>query len=76
MSRRLTNISSKKAHRALRRLGFEDAHQQGSHLTMVRREPKVALLTLVMGKKEINPYTLQGILRQGGVDLEDFLDAL
>lgn len=84
MSRQLTNVSSRKAHKALKRLGFEDRDcGSGSHRVMIRDRKddrgKVVgkdVLTLVLGQKEINPFTMKGILDQGGVSVEEFLDAL
>ncbi len=73
MTRRLANVSSAKAHKALQRLGFTDAHRQGSHQTMVRhRDGGVDIVVLVMGKREINPFTLTGALRAGNVTIDDF----
>jgi predicted RNA binding protein YcfA (HicA-like mRNA interferase family) len=85
LSSQLTNVSSREAHTALKRLGFEDHKHsgKGSHQVMVREHAdddgnavRRDVLTLVMGKKEINPFTLKGILDQGNVAVDEFLDAL
>ncbi len=77
MSPRLTNVSSRVAYAALQRLGFEQVHVSGSHAQMARERPGGGrdVLTLVLGQREINPFTLRGILRQGNVSEQEFLDA-
>jgi len=74
----LTNVSSKRAHRVLKKLGFIDARCKGSHQSMVRERADGGfdVLTLVLGKKEIKPYTMRGILTQGSVSIEDFIREL
>lgn len=74
MSPRPTNVSSRKAHRALKRLGFVDARCSGSHQSMVRERADGGkdIVVLVLGKQEINPFTLRSLLQQGGVDLDEF----
>jgi predicted RNA binding protein YcfA (HicA-like mRNA interferase family) len=66
------DISGAEAVRALERLGFSVARQSGSHVRMVRGARRVTIpmhRNLIVG-------TLQSILRQAGVSLEAFLEAL
>ena len=66
------DISGAEALTALERLGFSVIRQTGSHVRLARGDRRVTVpmhRNLVVG-------TLQSILRQAGVSLDDFLDAL
>jgi predicted RNA binding protein YcfA (HicA-like mRNA interferase family) len=66
------DISGTDAVKALERLGFSKARQSGSHVRMVQGSRHVTVpmhRTLVIG-------TLQSILRQAGVTLDDFMRVL
>jgi len=69
---KLPRVSGSEAVRALRRLGFEVARQQGSHMVM-RRESSGCV---VPNHREIKTGTLAGVLRQGGVSVEEFIAEL
>ena len=56
----------------LRRLGFEQIRQSGSHVIM-RRESKSCVVPL---HPEIKVGTLAGVLRQAEVSHEEFTKAL
>ena len=66
------DISGSEAVKALKRLGFETVRQEGSHIRMVKGTRRVT----VANHKSIAPGTLQSILRQAGVSVEEFVDAL
>ena len=66
------DISGTEAVRALERLGFSVIRQAGSHIRLAQGDRRVTVPThrnLVVG-------TLQSILRQAGVSLDDFQNAL
>jgi predicted RNA binding protein YcfA (HicA-like mRNA interferase family) len=66
------DISGAEAVKALEHMGFSNSRQIGSHVRMVRGNRHVTVplhRTLVVG-------TLQSIIRQAGVTLEDFVKAL
>jgi predicted RNA binding protein YcfA (HicA-like mRNA interferase family) len=66
------DISGAEALRALERLGFSVIRQSGSHVRLAQGDRRVTVpmhRNLVVG-------TLQSILRQAGVSLDDFLNAL
>ena len=69
---KLPRISGSEAVRALKRLGFEVARQQGSHIVMRRGSSGC----VVPNHREIKTGTLAGVLRQGGVSVEEFIAAL
>ena len=62
------NVNGADAAKALRRLGFEERRQRGSHLVMRRANRTV----VVPMHKPLKPGTLAGLLEQAGVSLEDF----
>ena len=66
------DISGAETLKALERLGFSITRQTGSHVRMARGSLRVTVpmhRNLVVG-------TLQSILRQAGVSLQDFVNAL
>jgi predicted RNA binding protein YcfA (HicA-like mRNA interferase family) len=66
------DVSGTEAIKALERLGFSIIKQTGSHVRMAQGNRRVTVPThrkLVVG-------TLQSILRQAGVSLADFVNAL
>ncbi len=66
------DVSGAEAVRALERLGFSISRQTGSHVRMAQRARRVTVpmhRNLVVG-------TLQSILRQADVSLDDFVNAL
>ena len=66
------DVSGGEAVRALRRLGFQVVRQEGSHIRM----SKGAVHLTVPNHKTILPKTLQSMLRQAGVSVEELLKAL
>lgn len=66
------DVSGSEAVRALKRLGFVFVRQVGSHI----RLNKGSVHVTVPNHNPILPKTLQTILKQAGVTLEEFLDAL
>ena len=66
------DVSGSEAVRALRRLGFEERRQTGSHV-ILRRESRRVVVPL---HKPIKPGTLRGLIEQAGVSVEVFRSAL
>jgi predicted RNA binding protein YcfA (HicA-like mRNA interferase family) len=66
------DVSGEQAVRALQRLGFVVVRQRGSHVRLTRGALHV---TLPM-HGNIAPGTLHSILRQAGVSVEEFVEAL
>ncbi len=65
-------ISGAEAVKALRCLGFEVVRQEGSHIRMGKGNIRVT----VPNHREILPKTLQSMLRQTGVKVEEFTEQL
>lgn len=66
------DLSGEEVGRALARLGFELRRQTGSH----RHYAKESLHPCVPMHREIRPKTLQSILKQADISLEDLLENL
>jgi predicted RNA binding protein YcfA (HicA-like mRNA interferase family) len=71
---KLTPKSASEVFKALEKVGFQYLHQRGSHIILVRKNPKTRVS--VPNKREIRTGTLRSIIRQAGLTLEEFLDLL
>lgn len=65
-------MSGQQAVRALKRLGFVIVRQEGSHVRMDKGPAHVT----VPNHRTMLPKTLQSALRQAGVSVEEFIEAL
>ena len=66
------DVNGVEAVRALKRLGFVQLRQTGSHL-ILRKESRTVV---VPQHKPLKPGTLKGIVEQAGLTLEDFVEEL
>jgi len=66
-------VTARQVIKALGALGFVSLRQKGSHLQMKRGN---RLATVPLHRGDIPPGTLKSIIRQAGIDVETFLDAL
>ncbi|SUS08056.1 conserved hypothetical protein [Candidatus Defluviicoccus seviourii] len=69
---KLPVVSGAEAVLALERLGFVVARQRGSHIVMRRGSSGC----VVPDHRELKKGTLTGILKQAGVDPDDFIRVL
>jgi predicted RNA binding protein YcfA (HicA-like mRNA interferase family) len=69
---KLPRISGQDCIKALQRLGFSQVRQRGSHVVM-RRGDRGCVVPL---HREMKVGTLHGVLKQAGVDPDDFIQAL
>ena len=67
-----SDVNGTEAVKALRRLGFAELRQTGSHLIM-RRDHRTVVVPM---HRPIKPGTLKGLIEQAGVTLEQFAAAL
>jgi predicted RNA binding protein YcfA (HicA-like mRNA interferase family) len=76
MSPKLPSVSCEQLVRALKRAGFVEQRQRGSHLHL-RREADKKRVTVPMHKRHaIPPGTLRSILRDAGITVEEFGELL
>lgn len=68
----LPGISGKRAVKALQRLGFVFLRQKGSH-AILRRGERGCVVPM---HRQVNGWTMNGVLKQAGVAPEEFLKAL
>jgi predicted RNA binding protein YcfA (HicA-like mRNA interferase family) len=61
---------------ALERLGFAVVRRRGSHIRLEKQLPEKRLKVTVPAHRPVKRSTLSHILKQAGVSLADFLDAL
>lgn len=66
------DVTGEEAVRALRRLGFEEIRQTGSH-RILRAGSRTVVVPM---HRPIKPGTLKGLVEQAGLTMEAFADAL
>ncbi len=69
-------ISGKDMIRALERLGFLQIRQQGSHIILKKQTPNGEIGCVVPLHRELALGTLKSILKQAGIDLNEFIKNL
>jgi predicted RNA binding protein YcfA (HicA-like mRNA interferase family) len=70
MSEKLPRVDGQQLIRALERAGFERVRQKGSHVHLRRESDRRRVTVPVHKGKTLPPGTLQGILRDAGVNAE------
>ena len=66
------DLSGQRVVRALKRLGFIQERQEGSHIRLVRGSPRVTM----PAHRAIAPKTLQSILRQAQISVDELIGVL
>jgi predicted RNA binding protein YcfA (HicA-like mRNA interferase family) len=73
---KLPSISGERLVRALKRAGFIELRQKGSHVSLEKRAPERNFRTVVPQHQTLAKGTLSDILRQAGLTIEQLLDLL
>ena len=76
MSRRLPALKPKQVIRALERHGFVVHRVKGSHYILVHPDDDSLLVTIAHHSKDLKRGTLQAIIQQAGLTIDDFLGLL
>jgi predicted RNA binding protein YcfA (HicA-like mRNA interferase family) len=76
MNPKLPRTTSKEVIRALKRAGFVEWRQRGSHLHLKRLSDNTRVTIPVHRGRTIPPGTLRGIIRDAGLTVEEFVDLL
>lgn len=72
MSKFFRSISGREMVKLLKKLGFFEVSQKGSHIK-VRKELKTHVETVIIpDHKELTPGTFRNILKMANLSLEDF----
>jgi predicted RNA binding protein YcfA (HicA-like mRNA interferase family) len=73
---KLPSVSGERVIRALKRGGFVELRQKGSHVSLERRVGNQVFKTVVPMHSELARGTLSDILKQCGLKLDEFLALL
>ncbi len=71
---KLPVISGAECVKALKKIGFIVVRQRGSHIILVREEPKTTVS--VPDHNELDRGTLRVIIRQVGLNVDEFVELL
>jgi len=73
---KLPSISGERLVRALKRTGFLELRQKGSHVSLEKRTPEKTFRTVMPQHHTLAKGTLSDILRQAGLTMEQLIDLL
>ncbi len=73
---RLPSIDCQRLIRALKRAGFEEQRQRGSHLHLRRASDGKRITVPVHKGRSVPPGTLRAILRDAGIGIDEFRELL
>ena len=73
---KLKRVSGKKIVKALKKIGFEQVRQRGSHVVMKKLTVDGAVGCVVPMHKEVAVGTLSGILKQAQITPDEFVENL
>ncbi|MBD2361028.1 type II toxin-antitoxin system HicA family toxin [Anabaena minutissima FACHB-250] len=71
---KLPVISGAECVKALEKIGFIVDRQRGSHIILVREDPRTTIS--IPEHKELDRGTLRGIIRQVGLSVDEFVELL
>ena len=71
---KLPILSGLECVKALAKIGFVVDRQRGSHIILVREEPRTTIS--VPDHKELDRGTLRGIIQQAGLSVDEFIELL
>lgn len=69
---KLPSLGHKKIIKVLKKIGFEEARQTGSHLILLNRNSK-KIIPVPIHNKDIKKGLLFGIIKQAGLTVEEFI---
>jgi len=70
---KLKRLSGEEVIKKLQKFGFQKVRQKGSHVVMKKETPEGIKGCVVPLHKELAIGTLKGILKQAGIDPEEFM---
>jgi predicted RNA binding protein YcfA (HicA-like mRNA interferase family) len=73
---RLPVLSGREVIKALKKAGFEERRQKGSHIILVKELAGGRKAVIVPNHREVDIGTLIEILRQAGLKRDEFLELL
>ena len=72
---KLPALGHKKLIRTLKKIGFEEARQTGSHLILINQKSK-KIIPVPIHNKDIKKGLLAGIVKQADLTTEEFINLL
>jgi predicted RNA binding protein YcfA (HicA-like mRNA interferase family) len=72
----LPSLTARKVVRALKRAGFVEERQKGSHLVLIHPETKVRTVVPVHSGRTIKEPLLRAIVRDANLSVGEFIDLL
>lgn len=72
---KVPSLRHKKLVKALKKIGFEEARQTGSHLILLNKKSK-KIISVPIHNKDIKRGLLTGIIKQAGLTTEEFIKLL
>ena len=76
MSQRLPSLTPKDVLRALQRAGFLVHHTSGSHYILKHPDRPILRVTVAYHNRDLKRRTLESIVEQSGLSVEEFLKFL
>jgi predicted RNA binding protein YcfA (HicA-like mRNA interferase family) len=76
MNSKLPRVTCQQLIRALKRAGFEEKRQRGSHLHLYRASDQKRVTVPVHKGRTVPVGTLRAILRDASIDVEEFCKLL
>ena len=73
---KIPSLSGERVVRALKRAGFVELRQKGSHVSLEKKTTEKLFRTVVPMHSELAKGTLSDILKQAGLTVEEFLEKL
>jgi predicted RNA binding protein YcfA (HicA-like mRNA interferase family) len=73
---RLPSLTARKVIRALKRAGFVEDRQKGSHLVLIQPEMKARTVVPVHPGRTIKEPLLRAILRDANLSIDEFIELL
>ena len=71
---KLPGISGQECIKALEKAGFQIVRQKGSHISLIRKNPFAQVV--VPNHRELDRGTLRAIIRQSGLNVDEFIELL
>lgn len=73
---KLPSLTARKVVRALKRAGFVEDRQRGSHLVLLQPQTKARTVVAMHAGRTLQEPLLRAILRDANLSVEEFLDLL
>ena len=73
---RLPSLTARKVIRALKRIGFVEDRQKGSHLVLIQPETKARTVVPVHAGRTIKEPLLRAIIRDANLSVDAFIELL